>query len=147
MGDIVISRDSYLEFLAVAAFIAVISVFAVIIFWLYYPYNVLVIKDQPVKILRYAQKAGDYTVFQIDYCKYSDARGEVTWDITSKQSVTLLPAYTDMTPKSCAIIEDPVLIPSNLPPGTYYITWRVDYHVNPLRNVIYEFKSQTFAIK
>jgi len=120
---------------------------AVILAWLWQPSKVITIYNEPIPTLKEAANVGDTIVFKIKYCKANGSTGNVNWYIVGNRTVTLLPSYTDVTPKSCNTVLDPVALPPQLKPGVYYIVWQVTYPVNPLKIDYTEFRSRDFTIK
>ncbi len=119
----------------------------VVIGWLVQPSKILTIYNEPIPTLHDGGKPGDTVVFIINYCKNSDAKGSVFWEMVGTASVTILPPYVDSTGKSCnKELLDPVVIPPQLKPGVYYVIWQVTYPVNPLKQDYVEFRSGNFTI-
>lgn len=119
----------------------------IIISWLVQPSRILAIYNEPIPEVRADIKSGDTVIFIINYCKLVNAKGIVNWYIVGNSSVTFLPSYVDNTPKSCnKNLLDPVIVPPQLKPGTYYIVWQVTYPVNPLKQDYVEFRSRDFIL-
>lgn len=129
-----------ITFLAIAALGLVLA-------WSLQPSKILTIYNEPIPVIQDGAKAGETVIFTIDYCKNEDVSGTVQWEIVSNASMTLLPTYVDNTPKSCnKKLLDPVIVPTQLKPGTYFIIWQVTYPVNPLKVDYTEFRSRDFVI-
>lgn len=128
-----------------------ITVFVIILLvimglWAVQPSRILTIYNEPIPVVSDGAKAGTPTIFQIKYCKTVGLVGQVNWYIVGNNAVTLLPSYRDYTKTSCGTVLDPVIIPKQLVPGTYYIVWQVTYPINPLKSDYTEFRSRDFDV-
>lgn len=101
----------------------------------------------PVRTIREHPTADGVVILRVDYCKKVDATGRARVSFVSEDRELFLPASEDRDKKGCQNREVPILIPSDTPPGTYVIRFRIIYDVNPLKkNIVEEFQSKPFEV-
>lgn len=133
--------------LAALAFIAV--AIGIFLMWSFESEKVLEIKNSPfpTRSVRENATTGGVIILDIDYCKHSDAHGEVRVSFVSKSREVFLPIAYDDQGANCRHTEVPVLIPTDLPPDTYKVKFRTTYEVNPIKKgIVNEFESQEFIV-
>jgi hypothetical protein len=84
----------------------------------------------------------------VNLCKNTDAVGKVRTSFVSQSREIFLPVSDEKLPKGCLNNQEvPVLIPKDLPPDTYKVTFRVTYDLNPVKkSVVNEFESRSFVV-
>ena len=129
-----------------SAIITVIAIwFFVVLFW---PYKVtyldkIIISTDPIA-------AGQYQRYTAEVCERPGVEGEVVRNIVLKGTDEAPTSSTrvPVRPIECSNI---ILIPENLPNGTYEVTLHIIYHVNPVRDVlnpiVRDFRSAPFEVE
>lgn len=128
--------------LLVAAYV-VLGYFA---FLLFYPFETIVVHNEPFPIKNAPVTAGQIVIYTVDYCRYTDVDAEVTRTLVGDVSISL--GKTDAHfPKGCAVkdVADSV-IPSFAPPGHYYIQIDSSYKINKLRSIEKHFRTSVFDV-
>lgn len=128
--------------LLVAAYL-VLGYFA---FLLLYPFETIVVHNEPFPIKNAPVTAGKIVIYTVDYCRYTDVDAEVTRTLVGSVSISL--GKTDAHfPRGCAIkdVADSI-IPSFAPPGHYYIQIDSNYKINKLRSIEKHFRTATFDV-
>lgn len=113
-------------------------------YWMFYPYNPLEIKSEPMKVLTPQVKAKDSFFFEIDYCKNMDLPAEITRTLIDTV-IYNIPSFTANNELGCHKIIATAEIP-NIPTGTYYYRIKFDYEVNPIRHILIVAETETFEI-
>lgn len=128
---------------------AVIS-FCVLLFlaWSYQPTDVLKFNTYPIPVRKVntPPPAGGVVILRVNYCKTSNAEGNVRTSFVSKSGEMFLPTSVDRQAKGCVNTELPVLIPKDLPPDVYHIHFKVIYQVNPVKNALIELDTVEFQV-
>lgn len=116
------------------------------LFMLYWPVTIIKPLEQPYKIKTPIVEVGGYVVYEVRACKYFDIAGFIT---RSFEDGALYPAISSSgnVKKGCAKSEVSVAIPNYIPPGVYHINLDASYQVNPIRTIIYHFKTEDFRVK
>ena len=116
----------------------------VFLFWWIYPYN-LVTAKQPFEILTPVVQQGDVLLYKMDYCKKTDLVPTVNRQFVDGLIYTL-PVGSSVLVKGCRVITNSIEVPKNLPPGIYYIQSTAQYQVNPIRTILYDYKTAKFEV-
>lgn len=125
-------------------FVILISVL-LLTFWQYQPSTVLTAR-QPFKVVAVEDRT--LVVLDANYCKRVNVRGVVRVSFVSKTSELFTPMASEPTPTGCH--EDqklPILLPSDIPPGEYYVKFNATYRVNPIRTFNLIITSDQFEVK
>lgn len=133
----------------VAGLIAAAISVALMLSWASADTTPLEIKNAPLptRTIREHPTAGGVIIMKADYCKHTNAQGDLRVSFVSESREFFQPLVKEQGPKGCQNVEFPVLIPIDLPPGTYRVKFRVTYDLNPLKqNVIQEFESQPVVV-
>jgi len=124
-----------------------VIVLSISLFWALTPTNTLEIKNNPVPVEKAKVNNGDVQIVDISYCKNSNIKGYVTWQLISSRNVIVLPPYQDMTVEGCnSDLRAPLILPYVVYTDQYYFHWTITYQVNPLRATTTEFNSQKFIL-
>jgi hypothetical protein len=120
----------------------------IFLYWSASGSDVLEIKNTPVPVrtIREHPTAEGVVILHVDYCKNVTATGRVRTSFYNSSREVFLPVSTDYQQPGCYDVEVPVLIPKDIPPGTYRVKFRVIYQVNPIKQVIEEFDSKPFQV-
>jgi hypothetical protein len=130
------------------AFVAVsLTCFFVCAWWLLYPYEPIVITEQPIRISNPDKKviAGEHLVYCLKWDKKMDIHGVLTRKLLNDYIIDLRPSYATakVGPDKAQIS---LGIPSHVSPGKYTLWWAASYKVNPLRTVTISAESEPFEI-
>jgi len=129
--------------------VIIIAIFTamVFIYWAVYQPSVLVIKNNPVPVEKAQVKSGEVQIVDINYCKYSDERGNVSWSLIGENQVILLDPYIDTNDRGCNTdLRAPLILPPIKYNGTYHFHWIVTYQANPVRTEVTTFDSKPFKV-
>lgn len=120
------------------------------IFWAVFPYDPLVMKQEPVPVLSKQYNRGQSAQFKFEFCKTVNAEGEVERFLVSDDLEIRLPSYTEQLEKGCHDITSDVRIPDDgsvLVPGRYFVRFHVTYQLSPLkRTVVEDVRTEAFDI-
>lgn len=121
----------------------------IILYWLYsVPDKALVVKPSPITVATKTVSPGGYVLLHYDFCKNVTADGRVIITLVNSKSQTNLPTTTERSPKGCySNLTAPFPIPNQTVAGTYHITFRTTYKVNPLRSIVQQYDTQSFVVK
>jgi hypothetical protein len=132
----------------VAAYLTLLIAFVLIGyigFNLLYPYPTM-ITENPAPVLNKIVHPGEVLQVKINCEKFTDKPGVVTRQIIN-EIIYVMPSYISNYPlgKSDKISYS-TKIPSELPPGEYYIHTSIQYDFPPFRTVIYTFDTEKFTV-
>lgn len=130
------------------ALLLVAGAIGLFLYWSFMPNDVLKVNNSPVPVrtIREHPTADGVVILKVDFCKNVDAVGRVRISFTSPSREVFLPVSEDKQPPICEVRELPILIPHELPAGTYKIKFSITYKVNPIKTVIEEFESLDFTV-
>lgn len=120
------------------------------VIWSFQSSEVLQIKNSPVpvKTVTGVPESKGIIFMKIDYCKKIKATGEVRVSFVGKSVERFLPKSIDKQDPTCKVVDLPILIPVDLPPGNYHVHFRTSYDINPIKqDIITEFDSKDFEVK
>jgi hypothetical protein len=131
--------------LAKSALIFIACFIGLIAFWLFYPYKVLVLKNNPAPVLADSVEAGQMVVYFSDFCRYTNLPAIVTRQfIDGVVYTTPSENVTDIARCDRRIVS--VRVPPTLMPDKYHIKVIVQIKVNPIRTMTYEFLTEEFNV-
>jgi hypothetical protein len=139
--------DKIIHFL-IALAVSCIIVFSVITtYWLYFPYNVIDIKE-PITVLTKEVKQGEICEFEITYTKHLDILGQRQVQLVNGMIVTLEkePEYVHLKVGKDIKYRVGFLIPAWYPEGYCHVELTTIHHVNPLRTVVEKFSTEEFRV-
>jgi hypothetical protein len=132
---------SYITLIAVFIFVCIV------IYWSIYPYKPIVYQDKEYPILNENKEAtqGGILKYQVNYCKYTTIVplvlkryvDGIMYDTPYSRGVVTIGCHSQVVDN---------LVPETLPPGKYHMDIVVDYKMNPIRNLIYNNKTEEFTI-
>lgn len=132
------SKKSKLVTWLVGAALVVIAISLGIFFkWASVDQHVLVVRNSPfpVRTIREHPTANGVVILNVDICKNTDTVGQVRTSFVSRTREVFAPLAEEKLPKGCLDEEVPVLIPEDLPAGTYKVKFRATYDLNLLRGI------------
>ena len=133
-----------------ASLVLIALAFALFLKWSFADENVLQVNNEPfpVRTIREHPSSNGVVILKVDFCKNTDVNGDLRLSFVSKDREVFLPITQERTPKGCQNTEFPIIIPSNIEPGTYVIKFRVTYDLNPLKKgIVDEFQSKEFTVE
>lgn len=134
--------------LLVALVVIAISLF-IMLRWAAANPNVLSLNKEPfpVRTIREHPTAGGVVFLTTDFCKNTNALGELRPSFVSETREIFLPMTIESSNKGCHDIELPILIPKDIQPDEYKVKLRFTYDINPLKqNIVQEFYSYPVII-
>lgn len=107
-------------------------------YWYFYPYRTIEFNQPLAKVEQTEVVRGEYLVYVLDYCKYTDVEAEISRSFVDGL-IYLTPDGIADQPKGCGVARIQIYIPKSMPVGTYQIKQTRHYELNPLRveTVIY----------
>lgn len=134
----------------VAGALVLIMVFVgIFLYWTLEDTDILVVNNAPfpARTLQENIENPGIVLLNVDYCKSKDITGRLRMSFVSQYQEILLPIVEESGPVACTRRDLPVLLPKNIPSGTYHIHFNVRYDVNPLkRGIVNDFDSQDFEV-
>lgn len=116
------------------------------IWLLFYPYNVIEVKQVPFPVIEKTLKHGDRLEFVLDYCKYMNSPATIQSQFVDGVVVQLSQSITNVPTGCHNRIDNSVVIPKHLPIGKYVFRSVVNYKVNALRTIQYVYETEEFEI-
>jgi len=139
-------KDKVIYLSSMIIILTAIAIAIVILFWLFYPYKVLEIKQNPVMVKTKAVKAGQILVYNFDYCKYNNLEARVTRIISDGLEYNS-PVTTSNREVGCHNADSDFSVPTGLPAGgNYVLNITYTYKVNPLREIEVKAVTEKFTI-
>jgi hypothetical protein len=117
------------------------------LFWVVQSPNVLDVKNSPFPIRPPVVAQDDIIWVKANYCKNSDAKGELVVRLIGKRSIIRLPYGNEAQAAGCVDRELPIPIPEYATDDVYYIQFDVTYQVNPIKTQMVTMRSQEFTVK
>ena len=102
--------------------------------------------NEPMRVITENVKAGDFALYEVDYCRYTDAASSV---VTQLNGVTISRISEDapILSKGCGKAIRQVKIPLETKPGEYVIEEHVRFFVNPFRVIDKVFRTEKFIVE
>lgn len=121
---------------------------AVFSYWSFYPYKPLEVLNSPVPIRPPTIESGrdKVVIATLKGCKNGSIIPTVTRTLIGQGAVIMTPSYPGVLSQGCSTLDQAIIIPPFVTPGTYHWHWRVAYKVNPIRTMAVEYDSQDFTI-
>lgn len=134
-----------LKYMSIITIIMSFALLALVLYWLLFPYKTIEFNGE-YKTAKTEYIQGEITTYEVDYCKYTNIRPEVTKKFVDGIEFTS-EANKSVFTQGCRkeIVE--LKIPETLPQGKYRLVVFLDYIVNPLKTVHIEHKSNWFYVK
>lgn len=126
-----------------------VCIIGLLYFWSFTPYKILSVQNAPVPIQppTLASAANTTIIATTKLCKTTDIIPTVTRTIVGSGVVLMTPSYPGvLNSPGCVTLRQAIILPDFLPAGSYHIHWRVAYNVNPIRQVVVQYDSQTFQV-
>lgn len=116
------------------------------IFWGLQPANILTIQNNPVPVRPKEISPEATVIVSPKICKTKKAEADVKRTLVSDTLLIQLPGYTNVLPKGCTSPELAVIIPGNVPDGTYHLEYQITYKVNPIKTEVDHWHTQNFTV-
>lgn len=122
------------------------SLVGLLVFWAVYPYNFVKFNNTPYPVKDKTLYQGEYLEYTVDYCKYTDIEPEsVERDFVDGIIFKSIDARANIRP-GCNVAKPKSIVPTTLPPGDYHLEITVTYRANPIRDITYTNKTETFTV-
>lgn len=107
----------------------------------------VVFNNIPFPVDKEQYKVGETIIVTVDYCRYTSA-SYIRYISFIDSLVFYLPeSISGGGPMGCRILNvQSATIPEALPPGTYYLRGKNEYHVNVLAVRVVEWTSKSFEV-
>ena len=125
--------------------IMAISVWAVLSYWILWPYKPIEVHS--IRVLnpdKAVQQGGDL-IYEVSYTKNMNVIGTLSRKLVNAFIIDLADTKVSM-PAGSAVRKVRVRLPSYADPGVYRLRWTVTYPVNPIREVSVAAESEPFTI-
>lgn len=147
--EVVPVRSKIINYI-VAGALAVVSVaLGILLYWASASDKIITVNNEPfpVRTIREHPTAGGVVFIKVDLCKATDVEGDLRTSFISTAREVFLPLSREQLEKGCFVREIPVLIPNDLPAGTYKVKFSIKYNLNPLKQGVFdEFESKEFEV-
>jgi hypothetical protein len=123
-----------------------IFVGALLLFWLYWPWNVL---HNYYAHAANQNGASGNLVYTIKYCRNSPVPSTIfrtVQGVNGTHYVYSLPAVGSSVANGCGVTMIPVHVGVPIHPGTYRIEVQVKFQINPLRTLVYPVQTNIFTV-
>lgn len=133
--------------IALTGLVTTACLVGLILFWLVWPYRVLVFNRQ-IRVITPDVVAGGSLIYEMDYCKrdkYKYLYAEVQYSFVNHLLYNT-PTMSGPLPTGCHVVTVWMEVPK-LSPGTYMLEVTRTYRVNPLRQVVAQSRSIPFSIR
>jgi len=114
-------------------------------YWMLYPYKPVVFNDPEFPIINNIVKQGQMLIYTSNYCKYMNIPAQVTRTFAN-EILYVTPSTITNRPMGCNIIHISVLVPQELPIGTYQLQQTYVFQVNPIRQITITEKTEEFQV-
>jgi len=123
-----------------------IAVYAIITYWLFWPYQPIVFEG-PIKILNVDNqiKPGGLLIYEADINKKLPYPVTIISQLINNFVITYSPIMSNI-PLGKRIIKVKLKIPDSAEPGNYKLKWEGYYKVNPIREVVITVWSNEFKV-
>jgi hypothetical protein len=145
--DMVTNKHLLLSIFSYGTILLTLVLLSVVLFWMFYPYNVIESSPKPYKIVESGKTAyqGGVLSYEYDYTKFIDAPVTVR-----KQFVDGIifecPSLFTYKPLGTGHVHAQIEIPETLPPGHYSLRIIATYKVNPIREIVVENSTEPFTV-
>ena len=132
----------------IVAYLTLLLAFILVLlggFWLLYPYKPLVFNTPKFIVVTKTVKQGGNLVYLSDYCKYLEQMPVVSRTFAN-DLLFATPLITTNRPLGCNKLQIVILVPRELPPGTYRLENTYTFQVNPIRKIVVRQNSDNFVV-
>lgn len=147
--EVVPVRSKIINYIVAGALAVVAVALGIFFYWASAGEKIITVNNEPfpVRTIREHPTAGGVVFIKVDLCKATDIEGELRTSFISTAREVFLPVSSERLEKGCFVREIPVLIPNDLPAGTYKVKFSIKYNLNPLKQgVVDEFESRGFRV-
>jgi hypothetical protein len=116
--------------------------------WMLYPYKTTEFYNSPFAVDKRIYTANDSIRIYMAYERFTKIKSTVIYRFTDGITFTMLPIMVQKTPgKFKGWVIPPIVVPSVLPAGKYYLDICYTYEVNPIRDVVVNARTQEFEVQ
>lgn len=134
-------------FLAWVAILMGFVLIGLVTFWFIYPYSVVTFNDRAkFEVINPVIKRGGTLFFKTHYCKTMALPARVSRQFIN-DLIFLVPTTTTNRTTGCHDSIVGILIPTELPPGRYYLHNIYQFQVNPIRTITVERDTDDFIVE
>lgn len=147
--EVVSVRSKIINYIVAGALAVVAVALGIFFYWASANEKVITVNNEPfpVRTIREHPTAGGVVFIKVDLCKATDVEGDLRTSFISTAREVFLPLSRERLEKGCFVREIPVLIPNDLPAGTYKVKFSIKYNLNPLKQGVFdEFESKEFEV-
>lgn len=116
-----------------------------IIYWQLYPYKTIEFKHELAPVEQKEVERGDYLVYILDYCKYTDKEAEIARSFVDGLIYLTPDGIADQL-EGCGVARVQIYIPRSMPVGEYQIKQVRHYQLNPIRTESVIYYSERFKV-
>jgi len=125
--------------------IGVVVVAGQILWMMFGPQNIMW-QEEPIRVENRVVKRGDSVVLHFNYCKYKPYTADVSIYLVDNTIFSLRTVKSNLGVLCRDDLKYPIMIPETIEPGIYHIRETLDFHINPLREVSYNYDSEVFEV-
>ena len=125
--------------------VVAMALILLVIFWLVYPYKTVEFKDKVFPVINKIVKRGKLVNYTANYCKYGDFTAIVTRTFRNGL-IYVMPSTITNRPQGCHTMTVSVLIPLEIPIGTFIMEQVYKIQVNPIRSVTIIQNTEPFEV-
>lgn len=143
-----------MKVLTISWFVAILYFFTLRLF----PYRWIEYYNSPFPVHTKEVRVGDNLVYTVDYCRFNDKLATFSKDIISTNGgvAISLASYSSSFGTNCKwytgnnghteVLIRSTVIPTNLPPGEYYMKMTVEQRANPVRILTLSVETEPFTV-
>lgn len=148
------SNGTIMQILVILWFLSVGYFFVLKLF----PYRWIEYYNDPFPVKNKVVRAGEVLEYTVDYCRFNDHQAAFSKDIISTNGgvAISLASYTSSFGINCKwytgnkghseVLIRSTVIPSNLPPGEYFMKMTVEQRANPVRILTFSVETEPFTV-
>lgn len=133
---------NWLILIALPIIVIAILVVGYLVFW---PVEVIKPNTVPYRIKTPIVKQGGTLIYEVDACKFLAIDSTIYRSFVDGLMFTAPPAPNSIT-VGCKKTNVFLEVPKDLPIGIYHIELKIVYKVNPIHDVIYNFRTEDFQV-
>lgn len=116
-----------------------------IIYWQVYPYKTIEFKYELAPVEQKEVKRGEYLVYILDYCKYTDKEAQINRSFVDGLIYLTPDGIADQL-GGCGVARVQIYIPKSMPVGEYQIKQTRHYQLNPIRTETVIYYTERFTV-
>lgn len=136
----------FLNYLSFITLLLAAGLFILVGYWYFFPGTPVKFFDTPHKVEKKTVKNGDFLIYDVKYCKYTDITPTLTKAFVDGIIYYLPDTNSRITKKGCGTNRIFVFVPKELPIGVYHIAINWHYQVNPVQSVNIYTETEKFTV-